>query len=106
MSDQKRKIRVCNGPTCGAQFASDIMKKCETHYGNKEDIELDYCACTGHCSLANNVVIDDDIIISRNTPENVTGNIDKALEGDIYGAGGGTNDVDPYNLEDDQFLGI
>lgn len=107
MSDtvKQHKIRVCQGPTCGSMFARDIMKKCEQEYGNRQDIDLDYCGCLGHCSLSNNVQIDDEAVISRNNPENALENIAKALSGDIYAAGGGVS-VDPFNLEDDKFLGI
>ena len=106
MSEQKkRKVAVCHGPKCGAQFAEEITREMEMAFGQRPDVEVTKCGCLSSCSLANNIMIDDQVIISRNTPRNAVANIEKALAGDIYGAGGGV-EVDPFNLEDDKFLGI
>lgn len=102
--NKKRKVCVCNGPACSASFGAEILEKVKERFFNDPNVEVKTCGCTGHCSLSNNITVDD-VVISRITPQNAAQNVEKALAGDIFGAGGGVA-VDPFNLEDDKFLGI
>jgi hypothetical protein len=81
-----------------------ILEQCETHFANRQEVVVEACGCTGFCTLSNNISVDN-VVISRNTRQDAIENVEKALAGDIYAAGGGVP-VDPWNLPDDQFLGI
>lgn len=53
-------IRVCNGKKCGPAGSGSIMQAIERAFGvrsgqQNDEIDLDFCACTGNCEQAPNV---------------------------------------------------
>lgn len=61
------KIRVCAGHNCAAKGARSLMHRIESETGVKSgdvspDYDVDYCACTGFCHLAPNVVVNGNYI--------------------------------------------
>jgi len=63
----KKNIRVCCGMTCGVMGAGKLMRKIEAETGLKageknEEVDLNYCSCTGHCHLAPVTVVNGNFI--------------------------------------------
>ena len=63
----KKNIRVCCGMTCGVMGAGKIMRKIEAKTGLKageknDEIDLNYCNCTGNCHLAPSIVVNGNFI--------------------------------------------
>jgi len=63
----KKNIRVCCGMTCGLMGAGKLMRKIEADTGlnhgeHNDEIDLNYCSCTGRCHLAPNVVVNGNFI--------------------------------------------
>ena len=63
----KKNIRVCCGMTCSVMGSGKIMRKIQESTGLKpgeknEEIDLNYCACTGNCHLAPSIVVNGNFI--------------------------------------------
>ena len=61
------KIRVCAGHNCAAKGTRRLMHRIESESGVKSgdvspDYDVNYCACTGFCHLAPNVVVNGNFI--------------------------------------------
>ncbi|EKD43226.1 MAG: hypothetical protein ACD_72C00403G0001 [uncultured bacterium] len=94
----QNKVRVCCGMTCGVMGSGKIMRKLETETGLKsgehnEEMDLNYCACTGNCHLAPSVMVNGnfvheakeetimkDIADAANKPPQETGVSDATIE--------------------------
>lgn len=95
-----KKINVCNGPTCSAVGAEDIIAKLnELIVGKEDEYVVGTCGCMGHCHNAPNVIVDDVIIESVNLDE---------IENDVLlGKGKKAKTLEEYNAEEltkDNFL--
>ncbi len=83
-NQQKRKIdsiMVCAGLTCGALAGQGIMRTIKERYPEGA-IDLRFVGCTGNCSYANNLVLNDEYLVSNVTPKN----LDEKLRGFEAGA--------------------
>ena len=63
----KKNIRVCCGMTCRVMGARKLMHKIEADTGLKageknDEVDLNYCNCTGHCHLAPITVVNGNFI--------------------------------------------
>lgn len=63
----KKNIRVCCGMTCGVMGSGKLMRKIQENTGLKageknEDVDLNYCNCTGRCHLAPIVAVNGNFI--------------------------------------------
>jgi NADH:ubiquinone oxidoreductase subunit E len=78
----KKNIRVCCGMTCSVMGSGKVMKKIEEATGLKpgeknEEIDLNYCSCTGNCHLAPSVVVNGNFVHEAN-PDTIMNEIETA----------------------------
>ncbi len=72
-----KQIRVCCGRRCIEGGAAGIMQRLEQNFGlsspgQNEQVDLDFCSCTGYCEQGPNVVINEEFIITSATPGTIT----------------------------------
>ena len=90
MSEEFKKIRVCDSRSCTVFGAHSVMKAlmCETGLqpGEKnEKYDIDWCGCFGWCSNSPNVGIDDKKIIMEADPKTIMQKIEKNEGEDVTG---------------------
>ena len=63
-------ILVCAGLTCGALAGQGMMQTLKERYAEGA-VDLRFSGCTGNCSYANNLIVNDEFLVSNVTPKNL-----------------------------------
>ncbi len=66
-----KKIAVCHGKSCGPAGAARVCKRLTDEYSNK-GVSVVVRECCGRCERSVSIEIDDDVVVSELTAENLT----------------------------------